>query len=74
MRLPVVLDGFCPNVLDESEVQYHCDCSKDRVERAYISLGQAELKKIAAEQKTVELKCQFCDRAYLFNTADYVKN
>ena len=67
-----VLDGFTPNVLDVSEVQYHCDCSRDRVERAYMSLGQDELRKIAAEQETVELKCQFCNRAYTFRTADYV--
>ena len=67
-----VLDGFSPNVLDESQVQYHCDCSRKRVERAYMSLGQDELRKIASEQETVELKCQFCNRAYVFRTADYV--
>lgn len=68
-----VLEGFSPNVLDESEAQYHCDCSRDRVERAYMSLGQEELRKIAAEQETVELKCQFCNKAYHFRAADYVK-
>jgi len=71
--IDMVLDGFYPNVLDETEVQYHCDCSRDRVERAYMSLGQEELQKIAVEQETVELKCQFCNHAYQFKTADYVK-
>ncbi len=71
--IDMVLEGFDPNVLDETEVQYHCDCSRDRVERAYMSLGQEELQKIAAEQETVELKCQFCNRAYQFNTIDYIK-
>lgn len=71
--IDMVLEGFDPNVLDENEVQYHCDCSRDRVERAYMSLGQEELQKIAAEQETVELKCQFCNRAYHFNTIDYIK-
>ncbi|MDK2814020.1 MAG: molecular chaperone Hsp33 [Clostridiales bacterium] len=71
--IDMVLEGFDPNVLDETEVQYHCDCSRDRVERAYMSLGQEELQKIAVEQETVELKCQFCNRAYQFKTADYVK-
>lgn len=68
-----ILKGFSPNVLDESEVQYHCDCSRDRVERAYISLGQEELRRIAAEQETVEMKCQFCNKAYHLHAADYVK-
>ena len=67
-----VLEGFNPNLLDETPVQYYCDCSRERVERAYISLGQEELRKIAAEQETVELKCQFCNRSYTFNTADYI--
>ena len=68
-----ILKGFSPNILDESEVQYHCDCSRDRVERAYISLGQEELRRIAAEQETVEMKCQFCNKAYHLHAADYVK-
>ncbi len=68
-----ILKGFSPNVLDESEVQYYCDCSRDRVERAYISLGQDELRRIAAEQETVEMKCQFCNKAYHLHAADYVK-
>lgn len=67
-----LLAGFNPNVLDDEEVAYHCDCSKERVERAYISLGKEELHKIAEEQETVELKCQFCNKAYEFKTADYL--
>ena len=67
-----LLAGFCPNVLDEEEIAYHCDCSRERVERAYISLGKEELRKMAEEQETVELKCQFCNKAYEFKTVDYI--
>lgn len=67
-----VMAGFNPNVLDEQPAVYHCDCSRERVERAYISLGKEELKTIAAEQEEVELSCQFCNKTYTFHTADYV--
>ena len=68
----MVMAGFSPNVLDEQPVCYHCDCSRERVERAYISLGKKELAKIASEQEEVELTCQFCNKAYTFRTADYI--
>ena len=70
--IEILLAGFNPNILDEEDVKYNCDCCHERVERAYISLGRAELKKIATEQETVELKCQFCNKAYNFTTADYL--
>lgn len=70
--IDLLLAGFEPNILDEQPAAYHCDCSRDRVERAYKSLGKEELTKIASEQETVELKCQFCNKAYVFRTADYI--
>lgn len=66
------LEGFNPNVLDEQPAVYHCDCSMERSDRIYRSLSLEERKKIAAEQETVELKCQFCNKAYTLRTADYI--
>lgn len=67
-----LLDGFHPQLLDESAAQYRCDCSLARTERIYRSLGQQELRRIAAEQEIVEIKCQFCNRAYHLRAADYL--
>ena len=39
----------------------------------YKRQGQEELRRIAAEQETVEMKCQFCNKAYHLHAADYVK-
>lgn len=61
-----VLDGFEPEVLDESSMGYVCDCSRDRVERALISIGKTELLKMAEEEQQVEVGCQFCDKKYVF--------
>lgn len=61
-----VLDGLEPNVLDELSCAYKCDCSKERVEKALISLGREELTKMAAEEDVTEVCCHFCDKKYRF--------
>ncbi len=62
-----VLDGFNPSVLDTKHVEYKCGCSEKRIERALISLGTEELEKIKAEHDDMEVKCQFCDKTYVFS-------
>lgn len=61
-----LLDGLEPNILDESEVFYKCDCSRERTERVLISLGKKELSVMADEGKDVEICCHFCDKKYTF--------
>lgn len=65
------LEGLEPNVLDDFEVNYVCDCSKERVERALVSLGNQQLEELAQDEET-EVKCHFCDKTYHF-TSDEVK-
>ena len=59
------LEGLEPNVLDDFTVSYKCDCTKERVERALISLGNDQLDELAEDEIT-EVKCHFCDKAYHF--------
>ncbi len=54
------------DIFDEIDCSYHCDCSRDRVKKALISIGEKELRDIVAEGKDTEVKCQFCDRVYTF--------
>lgn len=63
------LDGLEPNVLDDFEVNYVCDCSKERVEKALISIGKEELLDMAKDEVT-EVKCHFCNKAYHFSSED----
>lgn len=62
-----VLDGLEPEVLDSIDVSYRCDCSKERVERALISLGREELVKMAEEEEKIEVCCHFCDKKYVYS-------
>ena len=56
--------------LDTTEVAYKCYCSRDRVEKALISLGRKELEEIADEGKEFPVECQFCDEIYTFTPKD----
>ena len=56
--------------METTEVEYKCYCSRERVERALISLGHKELEEIRDEKKTFPVECQFCDTIYEFTPAD----
>lgn len=65
-----VCDGFSM-LMDNNIVNplYECKCSKERMERALVSIGKTELEKIIAENGEAELTCQFCDAKYKFDKA-----
>jgi molecular chaperone Hsp33 len=65
------LEGLEPDLLDDFEVNYVCDCSRERTERMLMSLGKAELEDLARDQIT-EVNCNFCDKKYRF-TSDEIK-
>ena len=52
---------------------YHCDCSRDRVERALISLGAEELEDMIRDGQDIETNCQFCNRHYVFTPEDLAR-
>ncbi len=68
--LEALLDGLPMEIVDTMDVQYCCDCSKQRVERAMISLGKKELEEMIAEGKEVEAGCQFCNQKYKFTVEE----
>lgn len=67
------LAGFSPQVLDEFDTKYQCNCSKARVEKALVSLGKEELKRLAAEEEVTEVCCHFCNKKYQFSAKDLLK-
>lgn len=54
-------------ILERTPVEYRCDCSRERMERALISMGRSELRALIDEQGSAELKCHFCGRAEFFS-------
>ncbi len=68
--LRAALPDFKLELLEESPVEYRCTCSKERMERALISMGAAELRSLIDEQGGAELTCRFCDRVQTFTRAE----
>ncbi len=63
----IALKGFEPQLLDESMSEYRCNCSRDRVKQALVSIGREELEKLAQEQEKTQIECHFCDKKYVFS-------
>lgn len=70
--LKTVLSDFELEILSVDPIEYRCYCSRERTERALLSLGSKELEDIVAEQGCADLTCQFCDRVQHF-TADELR-
>lgn len=64
------LDGIEFDLFDEFDCEYRCDCSRDRTDRALISLGKAQLQELIDGDETTELTCQFCDQVYRYTRDD----
>lgn len=67
------LKNFEVEVLYEQDVEYKCNCSKDRVEKALISMGKTELESMAEDLPETEVKCHFCDKVYKFSREEILK-
>ena len=65
-----VMSDFDLKILESSEVAYRCYCSRERVERALLSLGADELASIVREQGGCQMSCQFCDTVYDFSAEE----
>lgn len=65
--LHAALPGLALEVLEKRPIAYRCDCSRERMERALISLGREELRAMIDEQGSAELTCRFCDKVQRFS-------
>ncbi len=68
-----LLDGLEPNILDENEVFYKCNCSRERTEKILYSLGKGELKAMADDGEPITVDCHFCDKKYVFTPEELLK-
>ena len=65
--------GMEPRVLERTALDYRCTCSRERMERALISLGRKELRGLIEEGQGAELGCHFCHSQYFFTTEELEK-
>ncbi len=62
--------GLTPKLLERNPIRYHCGCSRDRMERALISIGRKDLQSLIDEDEGAELSCHFCHSSYHFTTEE----
>jgi len=65
-----VMSDFDLEILEKSPIEYRCYCSRERMEKALISLGPDEMQDLIREQGSAELTCRFCDNVQTFTRED----
>lgn len=68
--LGLLLGDLGLEVNDRMPTQFYCNCNKERVEKALVSIGRKELQSMIAEGKPVNLNCHFCNTDYTFSVED----
>lgn len=71
--LDFIFEDMDLKILGEMKPEYKCDCSREKVEKALLSIGKKDLLEIYNDGKTEELKCNFCNDIYEFNHEDIGK-
>ena len=66
-----VLDGFDPIILEEDAVTYKCYCSREKIRNAIAGIDRNELRSMLEEDKSIEVKCQYCGEVYTFTETDF---
>ncbi len=70
MILNYVLGEFGLEINDRLPVGFYCNCSKERVERALISVGKKDIQEMIDDGKPIEVNCHFCNKNYTFEVED----
>ena len=70
--LEMILGDFDLKIMDTIPTAFYCNCTRERVEKALISIGKEELEKIIREDKKANLHCHFCSKEYDFNEEQLV--
>lgn len=68
-----LLDGYEIEYFEKEYPEYLCDCSRERTDKALISIGAEELKRLIDEDGKAEITCQFCDNVYNYTKEDLEK-
>lgn len=71
--LEIILGDMGLQILEKIPTKFHCNCTKDRVQKALISVGKKDLQEMIDDGETIELNCHFCNTKYLFEIDELEK-
>ncbi len=65
--LELLLEGMSMEILDDMPTAFSCNCSKERVARAIVSIGEKDIREMIDEGKEIEVNCHFCNKNYTYS-------
>ncbi len=68
-----VLGGLGLQIIDKIPASFKCNCSKERIEKALITIGKKDIQEMIDDNKPIEVKCHFCNKSYEFTVAELEK-
>lgn len=68
--LGTVLEGLSPEITQRTPAAFTCSCSKKRIEKVLVSLGEKELCDMIEDGQEIEVNCQFCGKNYRFTVEE----
>ena len=77
MILEYILGDFGLEINEKLPAKFYCNCTRERVEKALISIGEKEIKDMIQDGKPIEVNCHFCNKNYTFSIEDlkgFLKN
>lgn len=67
MILEEVLGELGVEIMEKSETRFYCNCDKERVEKAIISIGKKDIQEMIDDGEPIEVNCHFCNEHYHFS-------
>nr|MCR5083656.1 Hsp33 family molecular chaperone HslO [Parasporobacterium sp.] len=71
--LKEVLGDLGVDITDKIPTKFYCNCSKERVSKALVSISKKDLDEMIADGKDIEVNCHFCNTNYVFTPEDLKK-
>ena len=69
----MAFEGIPYDIFDSFETEYRCTCSREKYQRALVSLGDADIEELQADGNPVETQCRFCAKKYSFDMEEIVR-
>lgn len=73
MILEELLGDLGLEIKDKIPTKFECNCSKERVEKAIISIGKKDIQEMIDDNEPIEVNCHFCNKHYMFSVDDLKK-
>ena len=71
--LEELFEGLSLDIMDKVPTAFSCNCSRERVEKALISVGKSEIQSMIDDNEPIEMNCHFCNTKYVFEVEELKK-